>query len=212
MDGAFGTRSLPLGCSQLPAGPPLAEHLKIKRAEAVPIFGKGHPETNYHSCFLTAWSKLQKNWFSSRKIQFPTEKCIFLPKNAFSCRKMHFPAEKCGFRGAHGRKSQEIAGGLRGSRIKSASQLSQERECDEAFLRLNLSDKKGFFSEKGGGQKGISPELRATWLSRGKKGAISEHFLLIFLCLEQKRSGREPALNPCTRVSLVKVLAKEAIQ
>ena len=41
-------------------------------------------------------------------------------------------------------------------------------------------------------QKGISPELCATWLSRGKKGAISEHFLLIFLCLGQKRAGKNP--------------------
>ena len=39
---------------------------------------------------------------------------------------MHFPAEKCGFRGAHGRKPQEIAGGLQGSSIKNASQLSQD--------------------------------------------------------------------------------------
>ena len=46
---------------------------------------------------------------------------------------MHFPAEKCTFLqesavsgGAHGRKPQEIAGGLQGSRIKNASQLSQE--------------------------------------------------------------------------------------
>ena len=61
-------------------------------------------------------------------------------------------------------------------------------------------------------QKGISPELCATWLSRGKKGAISEHFLLIFLCLEQKRAGKKPALNPGTRVSLVKVLAKASLE
>ena len=52
-------------------------------------------------------------------------------KNAFSCRKMHFPAENAVFGGAHGRKPQEIAGGLQGSRIKNASQLSQEfPACD----------------------------------------------------------------------------------
>ena len=49
--------------------------------------------------------------------------------------------------------------------------------------------------------------MRATWLSGGKKGAISEHFLLIFLCLGQKRSRKKPGLNPGTRVSLAKVLA-----
>ena len=74
---------------------------------------------------LNPRSKVQKNAFSCRKIHFPTEKCIFLPKNAHSCGKMP-PAEKCGFGGAHGRKLQEIAGGLRGSRIKKASQLSQD--------------------------------------------------------------------------------------
>ena len=39
---------------------------------------------------------------------------------------MNFPEEKCSSRGAHGRKPQEIAGGFEGSRIKNASQLSQE--------------------------------------------------------------------------------------
>ena len=60
---------------------------------------------------------------------FPAEKCIFLQKNAISYRKLHFPAEKCKFlqkNAVFGRKPQEIAGGLQGSRIKNASQLSQE--------------------------------------------------------------------------------------
>ena len=39
---------------------------------------------------------------------------------------MYFLAEQCGFRGAHRRKPQEIAGGFQGSRIKNVSQLSQE--------------------------------------------------------------------------------------
>ena len=52
-------------------------------------------------------------------MHFPAEKCLFMQK-------MHFPAEKWGFRGAHGRKPQEIAGGFQGSRIKNASQLSQD--------------------------------------------------------------------------------------
>ena len=77
---------------------------------------------------------MQKNRFSGRKMHFPTEKCTFLlQKFALSCRNVHFPAEKrtflqknAVFRGAHGRKPQEIAGGLQGSRIKNASQLSQE--------------------------------------------------------------------------------------
>ena len=51
----------------------------------------------------------------------------FLQKHAFSCRKMHFPAGKCGFRGAHRRKPQEITRGFKGSRVKNASQLSQEK-------------------------------------------------------------------------------------
>ena len=57
--------------------------------------------------------KLQKNGLSCKKMHFPTEKCTFL--------------QKCGFRGAHGRKLQEIAGGLQCSRIKNASQLSQDQ-------------------------------------------------------------------------------------
>ena len=83
-----------------------------------------HPDlsstTNYHSWFLTPKSELQKNG-------------VFLQKNGFSCRKMHFPAEKYTFLqknavfwGAHGRKPQESARGFQGSRIKNASQLSQE--------------------------------------------------------------------------------------
>ena len=49
-------------------------------------------------------------------------------KNEASCREMHFPAEKYRFLGgAHGRKSQEFAGGFQGSRIKNASQLPQEK-------------------------------------------------------------------------------------
>ena len=35
--------------------------------------------------------------------------------------------------------------------------------------------------------------LRATWLSRGKKGAISGHFLLIPLCLGEKRQEKNRA-------------------
>ena len=40
------------------------------------------------------------------------------------------------------------------------------------------------------------------------KSAISGHFLLIFLYLGQKRAGKKAVLNPGTRASLVKVLAK----
>ena len=74
--------------------------------------------------------------FSPKKSAFPTEKCTFLQKNAFSCRKMHFPAEKCGFRGAHGREPQEIARGFQGSRIKNASQLSQDMSAFSAAILL----------------------------------------------------------------------------
>ena len=59
---------------------------------------------------------LQKNAFY-RTVHFPAEKS----------RTMHFPAEECGFRGAHGRKPQEIVGGFQGLRIKNASQLAQEQ-------------------------------------------------------------------------------------
>ena len=61
----------------------------------------------------------EKNVFSYRKMQFPTE-------NALSCRKMHFHAEKCKFlqkNAVFGRKPQEIAGGLQGSRIKNATDV-----------------------------------------------------------------------------------------
>ena len=49
-------------------------------------------------------------------MHFPAEKCIFPAENALSCR-------KCGFRGG---TWQEIVRGLQGSRIKNASQLSQD--------------------------------------------------------------------------------------
>ena len=76
---------------------------------------------------------------TAKKMDFPKERCIFLQKNAFSdskmhfhaenafhAEKMHFLAEKYGFRRAHGRKPQESVGGVQGSRIKNASQLSQD--------------------------------------------------------------------------------------
>ena len=65
---------------------------------------------------------------------------------------MHFPTERCtscrkyGFQGAHGRKLQEIAGDLQGSRVKNASQLSQESWAptsfvDVLFRALDLPDR-----------------------------------------------------------------------
>ena len=62
-------------------------------------------------------------------------------------------------------------------------------------------------------QKGISPELRATWLSCGKKKkchfwAFSAYFPVFGA---KKRSWKKPSLNPGTRVSLVKVLANNKI-
>ena len=54
----------------------------------------------------------------------------------------------------------------------------------------------------------ITRVVRNLAFARKKQGAISEHFLLIFLRLGQKRAGKKPALNPGTHVSLVKVLAK----
>ena len=69
----------------------------------------------------------RKMGFSHRKMYFPAGKCRFLQK-------MHFPAEKCAFscrktQSSGGRKPQEIAGGLQGSRIKNASQLPQDLRC-----------------------------------------------------------------------------------
>ena len=90
-----------------------------------------HAETNYHWWFLTLQSELQKNWFSCRKMHFPAEKnCTFLQKNALSRRKRHFPAEKWAFCGWHvARNRRKLAGGLQGSRVKSASQVSQDDFC-----------------------------------------------------------------------------------
>ena len=72
------------------------------------------------------------------KMGFPAEKCIFLQKHTFSYRKVHFPAKSAlsrrkmrspaffgGGGGAHGKKPHGIAGGFQRSRIKNASQLSQ---------------------------------------------------------------------------------------
>ena len=53
---------------------------------------------------------------------------------------MPFPAEKCGFGGAHGRKPQEIAGGLQDSRIKNASQLSLNTHPNKKSLRKQFSE------------------------------------------------------------------------
>ena len=74
------------------------------------------PEKTAEECFFPA-----EKCIFLQKMRFPAEKCLFLQK-----KKEHFPAENCNSRVAHRRKPQEIAGGLQGSRIKSASQLSQD--------------------------------------------------------------------------------------
>ena len=59
-------------------------------------------------------------------------------------------------------------------------------------------------------QKGVSPELRATWLSRRRKKVPFLGIFCLFACVwGGKRAGEKPALNPGTRVSLVKVLTKQ---
>ena len=65
--------------------------------------------------------------FLQKKVHFPDEKCIFLQrKNALSCRRKNtFLQKKSGF-DRHCREPQEIARGFQGSRIKNASQLSQD--------------------------------------------------------------------------------------
>ena len=60
-------------------------------------------------------------------------------------------------------------------------------------------------------QKGLSPEFRATRLSRRKKRALSslEGFLLIFLCFRPKgpqKNLHQTLVTSDTRISLVKVL------
>ena len=68
------------------------------------------------------WVFRKKDVSSYREMHFPTENCTFLQKNAFL-------AEKCTFlqkNAVSGGTWQEIAGGLQSSRIKNASQLSQE--------------------------------------------------------------------------------------
>ena len=65
------------------------------------------------------------------------QKCAFLQKNAFSYREMSFPTEKC----VLGVASQETAGNRRrvqGSRIKNASQLSQESQNPVNKVRVFL--------------------------------------------------------------------------
>ena len=80
-----------------------------------------------------SWPPPEQN---CRKMSFPAENKHFLPEKVHfpSEKKMHFPAdflhcpaEKYGLRGALCRKPQEIAGGFQSSRIKNASQLSQEK-------------------------------------------------------------------------------------
>ena len=110
------------------------------------IFPSFFPEFSRNSPREPANSHPKKNYLhdswpprdNCKKMPFPAEKCICLQKNALSCRKMHFPAEKCPFLQKNalscrkmpflGGTSQDIAGGPQGSRIKNASQLSQETE------------------------------------------------------------------------------------
>ena len=89
-----------------------------------------------------------------RKVGSPVEKMLFLlQNNAFSYGKMHFPAEECLFlqkkkrslfvqkNAILGGTGREIAGGLQGSRIKNAAQLSQESAYphDERFTPQTFS-------------------------------------------------------------------------
>ena len=64
--------------------------------------------------------------FSYRKRHFPTEKCTFLQKMPFPAEKCTFLQKNAVFGWAEGRKLQEIAGGFLSSRVKNATQLSQE--------------------------------------------------------------------------------------
>ena len=63
--------------------------------------------------------------------------------------------------------------------------------------------------DMGGGisRTGISPDFRAAWLShRQTKVAIFGHFSANFPVFGAKEGGKKLALNPGTRISLVKAL------
>ena len=91
---------------------------------------------------------LQKNAFSReqciayRKMRFPADKMLFPAENALPCREMRV----FGW--------QEIAGGLQGSRIKNASQLSQEKKHINLFNRnvLHTTRKPSFQKSREGGR------------------------------------------------------------
>ena len=104
------------------------------------------------------------------------EKCIFLQKNALSCRQITFPAEKCTFLqknavvgGAHRRKRQEIAGGPQGSRVKNASQPSQEKRPPEKFTLKKFTSQNS--TQKSGQKIHIAP----------LQGHLAENPLRLFL-------------------------------
>ena len=67
-----------------------------------------------------------ENAFSCRKMNFRTAKCTFLKKSAFFSLQKHLLSRKCGSRGGTSQETTGNCTGLQRSRIKSASQLSQD--------------------------------------------------------------------------------------
>ena len=83
---------------------------------------------------LNPQSELHRDGVLLQKhIRFPTEDALSCTKIAFSCRRCTFLQKNATFKEHTGAKLKEIAGGFEGSRIKSASVISQERGHYESF-------------------------------------------------------------------------------
>ena len=81
--------------------------------------------------------------------------------------------------------------------------------CATRSVELLFRTLRGF----GKGQTGISPEFRATWLSRREKnGPFPAIFRLFTYVWGKKAQEKNPRLNPGMRVSLVIVLPQKAFR
>ena len=85
---------------------------------------------------------------------------------------------------------------------KGGRQKGMGKESDQK--RQKKIDQNGYQKV----QKGISPELRATWLSSREKKMPLLGIFCLFSCVWDKTVRKKPALNPGTRVSLAKFWPK----
>ena len=113
-------------CLELPAAP----LLPVQKRDAQHMFSQHRgTDADLQPLQQTAkkWVFPHKHSHSYRKRTFSCRKMLSL-EHALSYRQMLFLQKNVFFwgGGAHGRKPQEIAGGFQGSRIKNASQLSQD--------------------------------------------------------------------------------------